>query len=269
MAEVSQRSRRLDQLNWRNPDAYRSLELAERHVFAWEWLRRTPAYQEAWLDREREAQSPSSGKTGAARFGLIEFANPGGDFERVRPLWCAECDPSVVVADIVDACPTAGNGIDLLAVASLVTLAVDENDNEHLLLSDGKFSVRVDINGGTLLGAPSLLSYRTSGIARLEAPIATLKRLVAIVLDGRLANSELQKERRAHRWILELRVADALAAGASYREIAGALYGSLVDDGVWRTGSASIRMRVRRLARTARLRLKDGAHFDWLRPRRN
>jgi len=59
-------------------------------------------------------------------------------------------------------------------------------------------------------------------------------------------------ERRVERLIDVLRVADALSAGASQREIAVVLFGIERVSSDWRTVSDSLRSRVRRLVREAR-----------------
>jgi hypothetical protein len=196
----------------------------------------------------------------------VSLEDPTQSFDRARPLWRADKDRSVLVADILDEEPTPGNGINLLAVASLVTLEIGDDEDEHLLLSDGRRSVRVDIKGGTLLGAPAMLSYRMSGVTRAQAHVAALRRLVFVILTQRLPAGNSCQERRARRWALELRVADALAAGASHQDLARALFGKLIDEPSWRDGSASARMRVRRLVRAAQRQLDDGAHFEWPKP---
>jgi hypothetical protein len=252
--------------DWRDPENYALLETAERQAFAWEWLRRTHAYRLAWDDHLGSSGAAARSSQVAAPFGLVALENPSQSFDRARPLWRADKDRSVLVADVLDEEPTPGNGINLLAVASLVTLEIDDDDDEHLLLSDGRRSVRIDIKGGTLLGAPAMLSYRMSGVARAKAQVAALRRLVSVILTERLPGPSSCREQRARRWAVELRVADALAAGASHQDIARALFGTLIDEPSWRCGSASVRMRVRRLVRAAQRQLAEGAHFEWLDP---
>ncbi|WP_233503687.1 DNA -binding domain-containing protein [Sphingomonas psychrotolerans] len=60
-------------------------------------------------------------------------------------------------------------------------------------------------------------------------------------------------DRRVDRWILALRVHDALVAGASQREIARVLFGDLPANGEGDRRSDSLRSRVRRLVADARL----------------
>jgi hypothetical protein len=53
--------------DWRDPAHYRALRDAGRAAFAWEWLRRDPAYRQAAL-----IGIPAN----ARRFGLVRFESP-------------------------------------------------------------------------------------------------------------------------------------------------------------------------------------------------
>ena len=196
-------------------------------------------------------------------FGLVSLVDPDLDATQARPLWRAEVDRSVVVAEVLDADPSPLEGLDLLAVASLVTLEIAPNDDQHLLLSDGAAEIRIDIERGTLLGGRALLDFHVWGAARLRLPLLTLRRLVALVMTGQLLRTLFPPERHASRWILELRVADALAQGASHREIADVLFETMAGTDRAR-GTSAARSRVQRLVRIARSRCQDGAHLDFL-----
>ncbi|QNG49728.1 DNA -binding domain-containing protein [Sphingobium yanoikuyae] len=63
----------------------------------------------------------------------------------------------------------------------------------------------------------------------------------------------LSRNRPLDRWLMALRVQDALIAGASQREIAIALFGAERIPVDWRSASDSLRSRVRRLVREARI----------------
>jgi hypothetical protein len=251
--------------DWRIADQYRALLAMDRRAFAWEWLRRNARYRQAWrasVDTHHHDRCSL-----APKFGLVELEDPTLPSARARPVWRADIDTGVVVADILPVEPAPDEGIDLLAIASFVTLAVDPNDHEHLLLSDGVASVRLDIMNGTLLGGRMRLAYRLSGISQLREPLMTLRRLVALILNGRFSRTLLKSERMAARWVMELRVADAIADGASHQEIARALFGGLINERRWRSEGDAVRLRVQRLGRKAEQRLRDGAHLQWFKQR--
>lgn len=245
---------------WRDQSTYRELSSLGRQAFAWEWLRRSPSYWAAWLGDPNTVAARSR----ATEFGLVAMVDPVNSAAVARPVWEAAVDRSVLVADVLDADAPPLEGLDLLAIASLVTLEVDANEDQHLLLSDGKLSIRIDIVSGTVLGGPALLAYRLWGVVRLKTPVLTLRRLISLISTGRFASGLFPPERMAARWILELRVADALADGASHRDIAQSLFRSFGQGSKWRSDGESLRLRVQRLTRIARRRIRHGAHLEFL-----
>lgn len=123
------------------------------------------------------------------------------------------------------------------------------------MLSDGYRRIRIDIEQGSICcGRPVRLRYAMQGFVgqRTEARLLPLRRLVGLLRTGRFLPALFPAERRVERLIDVLRVADALSAGASQREIAAVLFGSERVASDWRTVSDSLRSRVRRLVREAR-----------------
>jgi len=130
------------------------------------------------------------------------------------------------------------------------------------VLSNGYRRIRIDIEQGSLAcGRPVLLRYAMQGFVgqRTEARLLALRRLAGLLRTGRFLPTLFPAERRVERLIEVLRVADALSAGASQREIAAVLFGSERISSDWRTVSDSLRSRVRRLVREAR-RMVDGGY---------
>lgn len=138
---------------------------------------------------------------------------------------------------------------------------------EHAVLSDGWRHIRLDIEQGSLMGGePVLLEYRLKGIASAETRILPLRRLLDLCRKGRFSRALYPRDRRIERWILALRVHDAVLAGASQREIARVLFGDVPGQGAGDRRSDSIRSRVRRLAADAR-RLAGGGYRSLMRRR--
>ncbi len=135
-----------------------------------------------------------------------------------------------------------------------------DGQGEHAVLSDGWHHIRIDIEQGSLAGGePILLDYRLKGIASAEPGILPLRRLIDLCRNRRFSRSLYPPDRRVDRWILALRVQDALLDGASQREIAHALFGDVPERGEGDRRSDSIRSRVRRLVSEAR-RLAGGGY---------
>lgn len=193
----------------------------------------------------------------AAHFGLHRFEAPDLGFLDARPIWQANADPFVLIAD-------AGGGDDMFDIARFGTLATCHIDQagEHWLISDGYRYLRLDIVGGTLRNRPVHLNFHVDGLTHLVPAITSLTRLVALDRTGRLLPALFPAERRAHRWALVLRTYDALISGASQRSIAQVLF-NLDALPRWRIEVPSYRRRVQRLVAAARLYAKTEPRL-WL-----
>lgn len=234
-----------DRPDWRDPRAYAPLLKADRSLVAWEWLRRDPLYAAADAGAHR-----AGGASSARRFGLVRFEPCERRVPDARPLWTSSACPYVLnVVSAGDAGPQ--DAVDVDRFAGLVTIARDEA-GEHLLLSDGLRMLRIDSPAGTFGRGPKRLCYRLDGIASAQRPLLTLRRFLALCSTGSFARSLHCSEPRARRWVLALRTHDALAAGASQRDIAHALLSPTAGEPRWRSRESSIRSQAQRLVRSAR-----------------
>lgn len=86
-----------------------------------------------------------------------------------------------------------------------------------------------------------------------------LRRLAALCRTGRFLPALFPRDPQLDRLIQILRVHDALAAGASQRDIAIHFFGNERIPRDWRVASDSLRSRVRRLIREAR-RMAGGGY---------
>ena len=166
----------------------------------------------------------------------------------------------------VDAIPADGDhpdALDIRRVGVEAVLVAVSGQGEQLLLRQGGRSIRLNVRSGTLDQGPVRLRYALEGFARLEPQLLTLRRLVGLWRMGRMPGELFSPERRATRWIELLRTHDALVEGASQREIAAALFGSQAVHRDWRGHSDYLRLRVQRLAATAR-KLVDGGYRELL-----
>ncbi|MBB6125212.1 DNA -binding domain-containing protein [Sphingobium subterraneum] len=236
--------------DWRDAHAYTWLMPGDRRCFAWEWLRRTSAYRQAWIERD----SPH-------RFGLIRLADPDHDALLARPIWNTTVDHAVLHAEISlvdqdDCC-------DFARFVDLTTTLPAPCGGAHILLSDGLRSIRIDVQGGDPMGAPVSLNWHISGVAHIGVQVAALGQFITLARQGRFSRNLHPPERRARRWIAMLRVADALASGASTREIVSGLFGVDTSHPRWRTDCASWRLRAQRLTASARAYLAMGP-AGWL-----
>jgi hypothetical protein len=243
--------------DWRDADAYRELLLLERSGFAWEWLRRDPAYRDAALaaleaGRAAILAGPRNAEPAAAPWGLHAFENPVRSAPAARPMWRAGVHPFVLEASARPVRRPSDDLFDLSRFARLATLVRGGGGAEYLLLSDGTRSLRLDIIGSSLASGPVRLDYRLAGFSGLEPRLLVLRRLLALWARGTLAGPLYPFWPRAGRHVLLLRAHDALAAGASQREIAAILLSREARQERWRVEAPTLRSRVQRLVRGAR-----------------
>lgn len=252
--------------DWRDGSAYAPLLQVGRAGFAWEWLRRDESYRLAAVQAAQSSESlamPGSAvNPDAARFGLLAFEPPDRPAIAARPVWSREICPYVLQADAADE-GDEQDRLNLHGLGRLVTLVASQSGAEHLLLSDGSHTIRVDIVSGTLRGHPACLHYRLTGFCRLKEPLLVLRQLLALQRTGRFSPMLHPRERPAGRWILLLRTFDALAAGASQRDIAERLFGLEAAGRRWRVEASSVRSRVQRLVREGR-RMAAGEYLSLL-----
>jgi len=240
--------------DWRSADVYAPLARCDRHGFAWEWLRRWSPYRSAY-DRLGGAQLDAD----AERFGLHRFEPPDLPWPAARPIWRRDTDDTVLMATAVRAGAADAAGVRLL---NTVVSHVADADGEHWLLADHGHHVRIDVISGSLVEGPAGLQFHISGYPRCHGQLAALQRLVALAELGRWPARNPPPERRAPRWALILRVHDALATGASHREITECLF-DLGDLPRWRISAPSWRRRVQRLTEVAR-RFAAREPLTWL-----
>lgn len=251
--------------DWQSAKDYAALFGVAGPVLAWEWLRRTDLYRAHW---ECFLHGKGCGPQKARIFGLERFENPEISAPTARPVWSASIDPTVIQARISDPAAKQDDRIDLLRWSQRVSVAIDEVGDEHVLITDGANALRIDLMEGSLIGCPSSLTYFLEGITGLPAPISTLTRLILFQRTGRIGPGFPYTRKSYEKWILELRVADSLRAGASQQDIATTLFGHLRGPGRWRVGSNSLRLRVQRLVQRARYRLERPLDPKWFHPRR-
>lgn len=201
-------------------------------------------------------------------FGRLRPSNPIGgccfnenwarDASIARVFWDARLDPGVIRAaasptDYAD--PEAFNIVELKANA---TLLLSEGLSEEVRLYRSGCSIRLSIEAGTLLRGPVRLAYRLSGHTDLEARLRPFQRLAAFLLRDMLVPTATAGSLRPEKMRLILATLDALAAGASYRDIAIRLYGKTAVASDWNEGSDYLKSRVRRLVGACRQVMEDG-----------
>lgn len=247
--------------DWRDAAAYAPLLEADRAIHAWEWLRRDPDYRLTALTAL--SGEGGSGTAQARDWGLEVFEEPDLATPLARPMWRRHVHPAVLPV-MAAAGGRPEDKFDLETLGDLATVVRSDCGVEHILLSDGFRTIRLDILAGSLAAGPAQLRYLLAGLGSVERPLLTLQRLLLLCRTGRFGRSLHCPEPRARRWLLMLRAHDAWAAGADQRAIAAALLSQSASAPRWRSEAPSLRSQVQRLVRGAR-RMAAGGFYELLR----
>ena len=243
--------------DWLEPEGYNALLRCDRRAFAWEWLRRNRFYRRLWAVRESlPVDAPKC-------MGLVAWVDPALASPRARPIWNTGTDPKVLKGHLATRRAASTDLFDIRAFAPFLSVEINRDRTEHWLFSDGYWAIRLDVHGGTLLHGPALIEYQLNGVKSAKAKLDVLRQFLALSEQGRVPTSLAPRERRAARWILELRVGDAVLNGATEQEIARELFKGAIAPKRWRRDNASYRLRVQRLVRIARDRLTDPLSGPW------
>ncbi|MCM8732425.1 DNA -binding domain-containing protein [Hephaestia sp. GCM10023244] len=204
----------------------------------------------------RRAAPPAARRRGG---GSTFAERPEVEAPDARIIWHADLDPGALGVDADRADPDDPDGIDPARLARWLTLVTDSTGRQHAVLSDGLRHIRLDIDAGRLApGIPVRLHYRLEGLASAVPRILTLRRFLHLCRHHRFAASLFTADRAVPRGLLVLRVRDALAAGASQRDIARALFGEARTARDWNHVSDALRSRVRRLVVESRAMMRGG-----------
>lgn len=149
--------------------------------------------------------------------------------------------------------------LDTVHLARWLTCVQGPGGREHAVFSDGYRRIRIDVVSGSVqAAAPVILHYRLAGMAALAPRLLALRQLLALQTYHRFARTLFPLDPHMAERIEILRVADALRAGASQREIAEVLFGETRIARSWRCDADSLRSRVRRLVGHARAMAAGG-----------
>ena len=176
---------------------------------------------------------------------------------QARIFWSAEVDPTTLTVHAKKVRSGAA-GIDLARLSHLATMLVDKDGHEHLSLSDGRQWLRIDIISGNIRNQPVCLHFVAESSQQLRYMAGSLATLTALLTHGRFSSLPRQHNSLARRQIDCLRTHDALASGASQRQIAIGLFGYDRVIAEWNGASDAMRSQIRRLCKSAQLMASGG-----------
>ncbi len=87
---------------WIRREAFNYVESLAGPLLAWEYLRRNPAYRNAWI-----LHDPADTETARRDWGLLLFIDPDLDARAANPIWCP--DPPSTCASSPQPVPRTGS----------------------------------------------------------------------------------------------------------------------------------------------------------------
>jgi hypothetical protein len=248
--------------DWRSPEAADALKDLDRSALAWEFLRRNPEFREHFTSiLERIGASDLSEDDAATelsnRWGCLVLHDPSLPADSSSPIvW----SPEVLALGV-----TLVAGTDRYPGAHELSASDVDDARVDLMRADGRHVVLPDAESDHNLWLPEVrIGDRLAGLVVLDDNFGL--RIVALQrFWRRLARRspgpppKAWRITRRHRWrlTLMLRALDGHLDQASYRQIAGALFGpEAVARYAWKT--SSIRGQTIRLVKDALAMMNGG-----------
>jgi hypothetical protein len=239
---------------------YRGLEGVTRAELAEQWLWRDPEYRKlapaAMRSTARGLLIDAAPRWSVERWGCLHIGHRtehGG----LPLLWSAAVQPSVLRV----AAWSAGEGdpaaFDLRRWADHAALVVGHSGCQHLVLYGRRRMLRLDVASGSLLSGAVQLHYPLSCGSASDMAIETLKRFQHLCRTGDFASLPVDRP-PSRRAIEALRVHDALAEGASIRDIGIILFGPERIRLEWHAPGEALKSCCRRLIAHARAMASGG-----------
>lgn len=254
---------------WPEAETYRHLASAGRAQLAWEWLRRDTNYRQLQPSPSRKTRQGVTIIEAAPvalrkRWGCLVV----GDATRSVPahpiLWDASLDASALRLEARRRIANDKEAFDIRNWTSHAVIVTENDRSEHLLLHRGGRRMHLHIVAGTLLEGPVALQLSICGSADFEPAMVALKRFMYLHHRGEWLPERALSDRVSRRTQAALRVHDAMAAGASIRDIGIMLFGEARVEAQWRDPGESLKSQCRRLIALAR-GMAGGGYKDLLR----
>lgn len=132
------------------------------------------------------------------------------------------------------------------------------NGDQHLLFQDSGQFLQVFVQGAELTKQVHLLSEAIHSPNILKHQLHAIERFNVLVQGGTLRRTQFSPNLRSQRLCTTLRVLDGRQAGASYRDIAVALFGPDRVNDDWNAGGDHLKNRIRRAAQRGIFLMQGG-----------
>lgn len=241
---------------WRDKASYEYTLSLPPAAWAWEFLRRNPELRQVVLEivpPEREA-SPSPLRTVSIprpsfeleKWGLLYFDDLDRTADEALVFWRREICPAVLPVWAIEAGATVGMAQFNLSRPDCEAWVLRADDADHVLLRRAGSTVQLIWHGADIRNGDLLITAPVELLALMsESQRLAIQRLADFQTRGRL--SLFKPNARAARLQMCLQALDGRIAGASWRQLASAIFGKERATKEWASPSRSLLDRTRRL----------------------
>ena len=246
---------------WPLAETYRWMSALSRLGWAWEFLRRNPAYLDAFYAAARATNGSAAERDKRALiWGLLRFEDPALDARRANVFWLLEACREVLpltATPMRRGSETNTLHFDTLQCRTTVCSSSDDQRHDVLFAQEGRF-LQLAILGNTPLDEALLLTPALPSANYRDKRLLAVRRLTDLVEHQAIRPSLYPRERRAPRLMRVAQALDGWLAKASYRDIAVALFGPARVERDWRDPRDHLRDQVRRAVRYGRDLMEAG-----------
>lgn len=261
-------------MDWQDTQRYSGFLGLSGHGFAWEFLRRNPAFRHAGLRFRIKQIGASVGssylyqskriRNDANRWGLLFFEDPCLDAQVAKVFWRPDfCAGVLPIVTSLDAGPASGRYLDLRRLRCRSSILPDD-PLQHVLCADQGRFLQLSAIGANVAQPVQVLANVLPSMPYSETRWRSFKRLGDLVRYEVIRPALYPPDMGARRLARVLQALDGYLAKASQREIAVALFGAERVDADWSHPGAHLRDQVRRAIRRGR-DLMNGGYLKLLR----
>lgn len=244
--------------DWREQTSYAYTRDLTRDAWAWEFLRRNPAYRATWDHIRRATRRLTDDHDDAIRFGISAFEDPKRTALDANVLW--RQDVSSFVLPLRAEGSHGADGVTTFDLSSLrhrATVQASDGMAQHVLFLEEGRRLQLAVYGEDVFGRVRLFAETPLQVDCVKRRASLLHRLADFLAHGRLAPDLYPPEPRGRRLAVVLRVLDGWLAKTPQRLIGTTVFDD--DDATgWRDCACPLRDRVRLTLRRGRWLMEGG-----------
>ncbi|HEY5238565.1 MAG TPA: DUF2285 domain-containing protein [Rhizomicrobium sp.] len=256
--------------DWTNGDLYACTEKFSRRQWAWEFLRRNPAFRAAW--NAAQSDYGIAGYDGStpmivsqhdtpclAAWGCLYCSSPDQDASNATVFWNPDvCVHVLKLHGFPLSAKLEATPFLLRDIACPSTLLEMPSPPQHLLFLAGGRSLQLAIEGSDVMKPVRLMINSAPHKALASAQFRSLQCFNDLRLSGRLYDSHFQRDPISSRMRQVLRMLDGALSGATQQQIAEKLLGENYTSEHWHAPGRPVRDHVRRALRRGYAMMNGG-----------